>query len=71
MYFLIAPFVLIGLAAKLMNNKIDKQKQNNDSLLFNSELSKFMQQMTKEADTSDTDRNKIRQFTKKPKRIQF
>jgi hypothetical protein len=71
MYFIIAPLVLIGLAAKLINNKIDKQKQNNDSLLFSSELSKFMQQITKEADTSDTDRNNIRQFTKKPKRNQF
>ena len=30
MYFIIAPLVLLGLITKLINNKINIQKQNND-----------------------------------------
>ena len=65
MYFVIAPFVLIGLAAKLINNKIHKQKQSNELSLFNNIISNYTQITEEQADTSDTDRKRIRKFNRK------
>lgn len=63
MYFIVAPFIFIGLAAKLINNKIDKQKQNNELSLFNNTTSNYTQIRETEADTSDTDRSRIRKLS--------
>lgn len=64
MYIVIAPFVFLGLAAKLINNKINKQKQNNELSLFNNIISTYTNKVEKETDTSDTDRKRIRRFNK-------
>lgn len=64
MYIIIAPFVFLGLAAKLINNKKDKQKQNNELSLFNNIISTYTNNIKKETDTSDTDRKRIRRFNK-------
>lgn len=63
MYFIIAPFVLTGLFLKLINNKKERDKLNNEfsSLLqekdsINLILNKFKNKITEQADTNGTDR---------------
>jgi len=71
MYFIIAPFILTGLVLKLINNKKEKNKLNNQfSFLIEEKnslnliLNKFKNKITEEADTNGTDRYKYEHFNK-------
>lgn len=69
MYFIIAPFVLTGLFLKLINNKKERDKLNNEFSSFLQEkdsinliLNKFKNKITEQADTNETDRYQKGQY---------
>ncbi len=78
MYFIIAPFIILGLITKLINNKINIQKQNNDSLVdvpldpltpavtsLSDMISTYKKQIIKKADHYDTQKYNIFQIKNK------
>lgn len=81
MYFIVAPFIILGLITKLINNKINIQKQNSDSiddvpfssptLAVNSlsdMISNYKKQIIKKADSHDDQKYNISQIQKKEAR---
>lgn len=78
MYFIIAPFIAIGLITKLINNKINMRKHNNDSLVdsalttttlgvnsLSDMISNYKKQIIKKADQHDTQKYNVFQIKKK------
>jgi len=78
MYFIIAPFIVLGLITKLINNKINIQKQNNGSsvdvpfgpstlptISLSDMISSYKKQITKKADHYDFQKHNISQIKKK------
>jgi len=78
MYFIIAPFIILGLITKLINNKINIQKQNNDSLVdvplipltpavtsLSDMISIYKKQIIKKADQHDAQKYDTFQIKKK------